>query len=81
MCKADTFTGQVVGVADGDTLTVMNTAKVQQRIRLAGIDAPERAQPFGQRSKQQLSDLVYGTRRLKSYPSRRINMAGSLGRF
>lgn len=60
VCKADTFTGQVVGVADGDTLTVLSSAKVQQRIRLAGIDAPEGAQPFGQRSKQQLSDLVYG---------------------
>ena len=49
----------MVGVADGDTITVLDGTKTQHKIRLAGIDAPEKAQPFGQRSKQSLSDLVF----------------------
>lgn len=56
---ADTIYGRVVGVADGDTLTVLDGSKQQHKIRLDGIDAPEKAQPFGQRSKQSLSDLAY----------------------
>lgn len=54
------LTGVVVGVADGDTVTVLDQAKVQHRIRLLGIDAPEKAQEFGSKSKQSLSALVYG---------------------
>lgn len=54
------FTGNVVGVADGDTITVLDTDKVQHKVRLAEIDAPEKAQAFGNRSKQALSALVYG---------------------
>ena len=50
----------MVGVADGDTVTVLDADKVQHKIRLAGIDAPEKSQPFGNRSKQNLSDLVFG---------------------
>ncbi len=56
---ADTITGRVVGVADGDTVTVLATNHQQHKIRLAGIDAPEKTQPFGTRSKQDLSDLVF----------------------
>jgi endonuclease YncB( thermonuclease family) len=51
--------GQVVGIADGDSITVLTADKKQYKVRLAGIDAPEQAQPFGQRSKQSLSDLVF----------------------
>eukprot|EP01041_Mallomonas_annulata_P033793 gene33793-56465_t len=58
-CTAATIEGRVVGVADGDTITVLDDNKVQHKIRLAGIDAPEKKQPFGQRSKQSLSDLVF----------------------
>jgi micrococcal nuclease len=54
-----TLTGKVVGVSDGDTITVLDTNKIQHKIRLAGIDAPEKKQPFGDRSKQHLSDLVF----------------------
>lgn len=48
------ITGNVVGVADGDTITVLDAVKVQHKIRLTGIDAPEKKQPFGNRSKQSL---------------------------
>lgn len=52
----------VVGVADGDTIKVRcgDPGRYEQRsIRLSAIDAPEKAQPFGQRSKQALSDLCF----------------------
>jgi hypothetical protein len=58
-CNATTIVGRVVSVADGDTITVLDTAKTQHKIRLAGIDAPEKSQPFGNRSKLSLSDLVF----------------------
>lgn len=51
--------GRVVRVADGDTLTLRDAQGVQHRIRLQGIDAPEMEQPFGDRSRQYLIDLVY----------------------
>ncbi len=56
---AATIEGRVVGVADGDTVTMLDTEKVQHKIRLSGIDAPEKKQPFGQRSKESPSDLVF----------------------
>jgi endonuclease YncB( thermonuclease family) len=59
-CHAAIIEGRVVGVTDGDTVTVLDGGKVQHKIRLAGIDAPEKAQPFGNRSKASLSDLVFG---------------------
>lgn len=57
--SADTLTGHVVGVTDGDTITLLDASKTQHKIRLAGIDAPEKKQAFGQRSKEALSDLAY----------------------
>jgi len=57
---ADTLTGRVVGIADGDTITVLDADRQQHKIRLGGIDAPEKAQPFGQRSKENLSRMVFG---------------------
>ena len=57
---ADTLAGRVVGIADGDTLTVLDATNTQHKIRLSGIDSPEKGQPFGQRCKQSLSDLAYG---------------------
>lgn len=53
------YQGKVIGVSDGDTITVLDSSKTQHKVRLAGIDAPEKAQAFGNRSKQSLSDLVY----------------------
>lgn len=66
--SAETLTGRVVGVHDGDTLTLL-VSRQQFKVRLAGIDAPELAQPYGQKAKQALSDLAY----LKEA---RINSAG-----
>lgn len=54
------ITGQVVAIQDGDTLTVLDAQKVQHRIRLTGIDAPEKRQAFGQKSKEALSDCAFG---------------------
>lgn len=51
--------GEVVSISDGDTVTVLDAAHVQHKIRLSGIDAPEKSQPFGQRSKQALADQVF----------------------
>ena len=56
----ETLTGRVVSLADGDTITLLDAANTQHRIRLSGIDAPESHQAFGARSKQSLSDLVFG---------------------
>ena len=52
----------VVGVSDGDTLTVLTKQRERVRVRLAEIDAPEKAQAFGERSKQSLSSLCFGKR-------------------
>lgn len=60
MAAAETYTGRVVGVADGDTVTVLDSANTQHKVRLAGIDAPEKKQAFGQVSTQYLADLVFG---------------------
>jgi len=57
---AETIQGRVVDVSDGDTVTVLDSTKTQHKIRLAGIDAPESKQAFGQASKKHLSDLVFG---------------------
>ena len=60
IANAETLDGRVVSVADGDTVTVLDASNRQHKIRLRGIDAPEKAQPFGQRSKQSLSRMVFG---------------------
>lgn len=49
----------MVGIQDGDTLTVLR-GKVQVRVRLHGIDCPERAQPYGTRAQQKTADLAFG---------------------
>lgn len=53
------YTGRVVGVLDGDTIDVLTVEKRVLRVRLSGIDAPERRQPFAAASKRALSDLVF----------------------
>lgn len=56
--EAATLLGKVIAVSDGDTLTLLDDKKNQYKIRLAGIDAPEKDQPFGESSKENLSYLV-----------------------
>ncbi len=51
--------GEVVAIADGDTLTVLDANKVQHKIRLAGIDAPEKKQAFGTAARKALGDKVH----------------------
>lgn len=51
--------GKVVGVSDGDTIKVLHNGK-QEKIRLYGVDTPEKAQDFGQKAKQFTSDAVFG---------------------
>jgi len=46
-------------IADGDTLTILTSSSQQKKVRLAGIDTPERKQPFGNRAKQALSKLAF----------------------
>ena len=57
---ADTLLGKVINVADGDTITVLDYTHTQHKIRLTGIDAPEKRQAFGNVSKQSLADMVAG---------------------
>lgn len=61
-CGADSppFTGRVTAVADGDTITVMTYDNQQIKIRLYGIDCPERGQPFSNRARQITSNAVAG---------------------
>ncbi|WP_269514037.1 thermonuclease family protein [Brevundimonas subvibrioides] len=58
--QAVSFEARVVGITDGDTLTVVDAQNQQHTIRLAEIDAPERRQPWGDRSRQTLSTLAFG---------------------
>jgi micrococcal nuclease len=58
--SAAEYPARVVGVTDGDTLTVLTAQKTQVKIRLAGIDAPESGQDFGTRAKQAASELAFG---------------------
>jgi endonuclease YncB( thermonuclease family) len=52
--------GRITGIVDGDTINVRILGKQQIRVRIAFIDAPEKGQPFGQRAKQAMSELLFG---------------------
>jgi endonuclease YncB( thermonuclease family) len=62
--------GRVIGISDGDTITVLDSSNTQHRIRLQGIDAPESRQPFGSRSRESLSALVFNREVRVEYNSR-----------
>ena len=55
----DLLIGTVVSIADGDTLTLLDASKGQHKIRLEGIDCPERGQEFGTRARQALAEKVF----------------------
>lgn len=57
---AETISGKVVSVSDGDTITILDASNTQFKIRLMGIDSPESKQAFGKKSKENLSRLVFG---------------------
>lgn len=58
--QAEVITGKVIKVVDGDTVTVLDRDNRQFKIRVAGIDAPERKQPYYDVSKQNLAKLAFG---------------------
>ena len=58
-CGQGTLEGKIVSIADGDTFTLL-VNKEQTKIRLHGIDCPEKSQDFGNKAKEFLSDLVFG---------------------
>lgn len=51
--------GKVIKISDGDTVTILDADKVQHKVRLNGIDAPESRQAFGTKSRQHLGDLIH----------------------
>jgi endonuclease YncB( thermonuclease family) len=59
-CAARPSSTTVVGVIDGDTVVIASPRGPEMRVRLAEIDAPEKGQPWGSKSKETLSNLVYG---------------------
>ncbi len=60
------LSGKVVAVSDGDTITVLSNS-LENRIRLADIDCPEKRQPFGQKAKSLCSELCFGKEVKVSY--------------
>ena len=63
-------TGAVVSILDGDTLEVLHNTN-PDRIRLSGIDCPEKGQAYGKKAKQAASELVFG---------KEVTLQGSTGR-
>ena len=76
--------GRVVAITDGDTLTILDAGRRQHKVRIAGIDAPEKRQPWGERSRQHMANLAFGKSPLadcykKSYERQvcRVYVAGA----
>jgi endonuclease YncB( thermonuclease family) len=59
LTQADVM-GRVVAVTDGDTIKVLDSTNTQHKVRLTGIDAPEKGQPFGNASRERLASMVAG---------------------
>jgi len=69
IANADELRGYVVGITDGDTLTLL-VEQQPRKVRIVGIDAPERSQPFGERSKQNLSKLAFHKNAIADCPKK-----------
>lgn len=61
LLSAQVLSGKVVKIADGDTFTLLVNNHDQVKVRLDGIDAPEKKQAFGNKAKQYLSSMIWGT--------------------
>jgi micrococcal nuclease len=59
-CAPEPMAGQVIGISDGDTFTILGEHQQPVRVRLYGVDAPEKSQDYGKAAKQYLSDLIFG---------------------
>ncbi len=70
VASADTLTGKVVKITDGDTLYVLDANYKEHKIRLAGIDAPERKQAYGLASRKYLASIVAGKQVTIEYQKR-----------
>jgi len=57
--SADSLEGVVVSVTDGDTITVLEGGRIQHKVRISSIDAPEKGQAFGARAQQALAKTVF----------------------
>ena len=68
--QAETITGSVVRITDGDMLVVLDSNKIQHKVRLMGIDAPEEKQAYGKKSRDNLSALVAGRYVVVEYDDR-----------
>lgn len=60
MVNAQSFQVKVVKISDGDTFTAINRDNLQIKFRIYGIDAPEKKQAFGTKSREYLSSLIFG---------------------
>lgn len=61
LLSAQVLSGKIVKIADGDTFTLLVNNHDQVKVRLDGIDAPEKKQAFGNKAKQYLSSMIWGT--------------------
>lgn len=59
LANGETWTGKVVGIQDGDTITILRNGR-QARVRLDGVDCPELGQPFGRNARERVSALAFG---------------------
>ena len=62
LAGAQELTGRVVRVIDGDTLVLLDASDIQHKVRFAGIDCPERKQPWSVRAKEALSEYSFDRR-------------------
>lgn len=69
-CNAENLAGKVISINDGDTLSVLTKDNTQYKIRLNHIDAPESKQSFGSKSKQNLSNYVFGKNIIVDYKNK-----------
>ena len=60
LLSAQILKGRAVGITDGDTFTLLVNGNEQVKIRIDGIDAPEKKQDFGNRAKEYLSGMIWG---------------------